>query len=127
MRAVRDQKLDAKTKPPFAVVRKDRSLFGFAGLWERWEDKASGEVVQSFTIITTGGLSDELAGRDDVGAVANHRYLPPSGRRSEALKSRGAAASRACSHRRARCAGCNVAHRVLLRPPDLLGAILSGR
>jgi putative SOS response-associated peptidase YedK len=32
---------------------KDRSLFGFAGLWERWRDKASGEVVRSFTIITT--------------------------------------------------------------------------
>jgi putative SOS response-associated peptidase YedK len=31
----------------------DRGLFGFAGLWERWKDKASGEVVRSFTIITT--------------------------------------------------------------------------
>jgi putative SOS response-associated peptidase YedK len=32
---------------------KDRSLFGFAGLWERWKDKTSGELVRSFTIITT--------------------------------------------------------------------------
>jgi putative SOS response-associated peptidase YedK len=32
---------------------KDRGLFGFAGLWERWKDKASGEVVRSCTIITT--------------------------------------------------------------------------
>jgi putative SOS response-associated peptidase YedK len=47
------QKLDAKTKQPYAIVMKDRSLFGFAGLWERWKDKASGEVVRSFTIITT--------------------------------------------------------------------------
>ncbi len=46
-------KLDAKTKQPYAIVMKDRSLFGFAGLWERWKDKASGEVVRSFTIITT--------------------------------------------------------------------------
>src|SRR6267143_4189868 len=46
-------KLDAKTKQPYAMVMKDRSLFGFAGLWERWTDKASGEVVRSFTIITT--------------------------------------------------------------------------
>jgi putative SOS response-associated peptidase YedK len=45
--------LDAKTKQPYAIVMKDRSLFGFAGLWERWTDKASGEVVRSFTIITT--------------------------------------------------------------------------
>ena len=47
------KKLDAKTKQPYAIVMKDRSLFGFAGLWERWKDKASGEVVRSFTIVTT--------------------------------------------------------------------------
>ena len=46
------KKLDPKTKQPYAIVMKDRSLFGFAGLWERWTDKASGEVVRSFTIIT---------------------------------------------------------------------------
>jgi putative SOS response-associated peptidase YedK len=32
---------------------KDRSLFVFAGLWERWKDKTSGETVRSCTIITT--------------------------------------------------------------------------
>jgi putative SOS response-associated peptidase YedK len=47
------KKLDAKTKQPYAITMKDRSLFGFAGLWERWKDKASGELVRSFTIITT--------------------------------------------------------------------------
>jgi putative SOS response-associated peptidase YedK len=25
---------------------------GFAGLWERWKDPASGETIKSFTIIT---------------------------------------------------------------------------
>src|SRR5713226_4724861 len=47
------KKLDAKTKQPYAITMRDRSLFGFAGLWERWKDKASGEVVRSCTIITT--------------------------------------------------------------------------
>src|SRR5258706_9914962 len=47
------KKLDAKTKQPYAITMKDRSVFGFAGLWERWKDKASGEVVRSCTIITT--------------------------------------------------------------------------
>jgi putative SOS response-associated peptidase YedK len=47
------KKLDAKTKQPYAITMEDRSLFGFAGLWERWKDKASGEIVRSFTIITT--------------------------------------------------------------------------
>jgi putative SOS response-associated peptidase YedK len=47
------KKLDAKTRQPYAIVMKDRCLFGFAGLWERWKDKASGEVVRSCTIVTT--------------------------------------------------------------------------
>jgi putative SOS response-associated peptidase YedK len=29
------KKLDAKTKQPYAIVMKDRSVFRFAGLWER--------------------------------------------------------------------------------------------
>lgn len=47
------QKLDAKRKQPFALMMKDRSVFGFAGLWEKWTEKASGEVIHSCTIITT--------------------------------------------------------------------------
>ena len=47
------KKLDPKTKQPFRIVMKDRSIFGFAGLWERWTDRASGETIQSCTIITT--------------------------------------------------------------------------
>lgn len=47
------QKLDAKGKQPYAIVMKDRGVFGFAGLWERWTDKASGEVIRSCTIVTT--------------------------------------------------------------------------
>jgi putative SOS response-associated peptidase YedK len=47
------KKIDAKTKQPYAIVMKDRSVFGFAGLWERWKDRASGEMIQSCTIITS--------------------------------------------------------------------------
>ncbi|MGH2448407.1 MAG: SOS response-associated peptidase [Chloroflexota bacterium] len=47
------QKLPDKHKQPYAMVMKDRSVFGFAGLWEKWTDKASGEVVRSCTIIIT--------------------------------------------------------------------------
>jgi len=32
---------------------KDRRVFGFAWLWERWKDRASGRSIQSCTIITT--------------------------------------------------------------------------
>src|ERR1700722_8515021 len=47
------QKLDAKTKQPYAIVPKDGGTFSFAGLWERWNDRAAGKTVQSCTIITT--------------------------------------------------------------------------
>jgi putative SOS response-associated peptidase YedK len=47
------QATGAKRKQPYVIQMKDRSVFGFAGLWERWTDKASGEVVRSCTIVTT--------------------------------------------------------------------------
>src|SRR5690606_33355300 len=45
------KKLDAKTKQPYYITRKDEQPFAFAGLWERWEKGA--EPVESCTIITT--------------------------------------------------------------------------
>jgi putative SOS response-associated peptidase YedK len=47
------KKLGPKEKQPYHIGMADGSLFAFAGLWERWRDKASGETVRSFTIVTT--------------------------------------------------------------------------
>ena len=47
------QKSDAKTKQPYAISLKDGSLFAFAGLWDKWTDKATGQPLVTFTIITT--------------------------------------------------------------------------
>ena len=47
------QKIDAKTKQPFAIVMKDGSPYAFAGLWERWDDSATKDTLETFTIITT--------------------------------------------------------------------------
>jgi putative SOS response-associated peptidase YedK len=46
------KKLNAKTRQPYRFCLADGGLMGFAGLWERWKDPASGETIQSFTIIT---------------------------------------------------------------------------
>jgi putative SOS response-associated peptidase YedK len=46
-------RIDPKTKQPFAIALKDKSMFAFAGLWESWEDKGSGERLYTFTIVTT--------------------------------------------------------------------------
>ena len=45
------KKLDAKTKQPYAIGMADRSLFGFAGLWEGWKDP-EGNWLHTYTIIT---------------------------------------------------------------------------
>jgi len=42
-----------KTKQPYAVSLTSGRLFGVAGLWDRWKDKASGEWLDTFTVITT--------------------------------------------------------------------------
>jgi SOS response associated peptidase (SRAP) len=47
------QKIDAKTKQPFAIGMKDRSPYAFAGLWDRWRDPATKEPLETFTVITT--------------------------------------------------------------------------
>jgi putative SOS response-associated peptidase YedK len=40
-------------KEPYVVVPTDDRPFAFAGLWERWKDQATQEIVRSCTIITT--------------------------------------------------------------------------
>ncbi len=47
------QKVDAKTKQPYAIGLNDGSLFAFAGLWETWKDKESGKMLETYTIVTT--------------------------------------------------------------------------
>ena len=47
------QKIDAKRKQAYAIGMKDGSMFAFAGLWDRWKDKSSGNVLETFTVITT--------------------------------------------------------------------------
>jgi putative SOS response-associated peptidase YedK len=47
------QKLDAKRRQAYAIGMKDGTMFAFAGLWERWKDRSSGNVLETFTVTTT--------------------------------------------------------------------------
>ena len=47
------QKLDAKTKQPFAIALKSGEPYALAGLWEKWKDRAAGTELLTFTVITT--------------------------------------------------------------------------
>jgi putative SOS response-associated peptidase YedK len=46
------QKLNAKTRCPFAIALRSSEPYAFAGLWESWKPK-DGEPLETFTIITT--------------------------------------------------------------------------
>ena len=45
------------TKRPFAISMKDDSIMSVAGVWEHWVSKDTGEIVDSFSIITTSANS----------------------------------------------------------------------
>jgi putative SOS response-associated peptidase YedK len=47
------QRLNAKTKQPFAIAMKDGKPYALAGLWERWKDHKAGTELLTFTVITT--------------------------------------------------------------------------
>lgn len=46
------KKIDAKTKQPYAIALHDGSPFAFAGLWDSWQDKTTGEYIETYTLIT---------------------------------------------------------------------------
>lgn len=47
------QKLDAKNRQAWAIGLRGASMLAFAGLWERWKDKATGQPLETYTILTT--------------------------------------------------------------------------
>jgi putative SOS response-associated peptidase YedK len=47
------QKKGTGAKQPFYFYLKEKEVFGFAGLWETWLDKQTGEELETCTIITT--------------------------------------------------------------------------
>jgi putative SOS response-associated peptidase YedK len=48
-------------KQPYLIGFKDGRPFSFAGLWESWKDQASGETIETYTIIT--GEPNAVAGK----------------------------------------------------------------
>lgn len=42
--------IDKKTKQPYAVALSDDRLFSFGGIWDRWKDHGTGQVIESLDI-----------------------------------------------------------------------------
>src|SRR5579862_1726734 len=47
------QVLGKRTKQPWAIELTDGDVFAFAGLWDRWKDRTTGQALETYTIITT--------------------------------------------------------------------------
>lgn len=47
------QPLKTANKYPYFITLKDKEYFFMAGIWQPWTDKATGEYVESFAIVTT--------------------------------------------------------------------------
>ncbi len=47
-------KREGKTKTPYRISTTNVEIFGVAGLWEKWHNKETSEIVYSFTVITQG-------------------------------------------------------------------------
>lgn len=45
------------SKRPFAIHLADKSIMSVAGIWEHWVSKETGEIVDSFSIVTTAANS----------------------------------------------------------------------
>jgi len=46
------QRIDPKTKRPYAIALRSGEPYAFAGLWERWKPR-EGPAIESFTLVTT--------------------------------------------------------------------------
>ena len=60
-------------KQPFHIRFSDRRAFAFAGLWERWHQKP-GEIVESFTILTTSPNSVTAPIHDRMPVILGPEY-----------------------------------------------------
>jgi putative SOS response-associated peptidase YedK len=52
------KKLEDGTKQPYNISLKSGEAMAFAGIWEEWKDPATGEILESFAVITT--VANEL-------------------------------------------------------------------
>jgi putative SOS response-associated peptidase YedK len=78
-----------KVRQPYAIARPDGRPIGLAGLWAGWKDEDTGEVIRSFTIITTAA-NDMMSPIHDRMPVmlpeeAWDRWLDPGRLEGEAL------------------------------------------
>ncbi len=48
---------EGEQKQPYYIHRADRAPLALAGLWEKWTDKATGEIIESCSIVTMAAVA----------------------------------------------------------------------
>ena len=70
-----------KTKIPFSIRPTDQELFAFAGIWNRWVNRETGEEIPTFAIITMDASPFMQQLHDRMPAVlpasSAHRWIDP--------------------------------------------------
>jgi putative SOS response-associated peptidase YedK len=78
-----------RVRQPYAVVRRDGRPMALAGLWAGWKDEDTGEIIRSFTIVTTTANEDVAPIHDRMPVVvpesAWDRWLDPTRTEGRAL------------------------------------------
>ncbi len=76
-------------RQPYAIVRPDGRPIALAGLWAGWKDEDTGEIIRSFTVVTTAANSMMAPIHDRMPVVIPEehwdRWLDPSVTDAEAL------------------------------------------
>lgn len=78
-----------KIRQPYAFQRRDGRPMALAGLWAGWKDEDTGEIIRSFTIVTTSANDDVAPVHDRMPVVipesAWDRWLDPTRTEGAAL------------------------------------------
>jgi putative SOS response-associated peptidase YedK len=83
------QKTDGKKQPHYFHMKDDKP-FAFAGLWDHWEGKEDGEVIESCTILTTDANELLRAYHDRMPVILDpagyDRWLDPATQKPELVQ-----------------------------------------
>lgn len=76
-------------KQPYFIYPKDQQLFSFAGIYDTWTNKSTGEILESFSIITTSPNAEMESIHDRMPVILKPsdeaRWLEPSNDQPESV------------------------------------------
>jgi putative SOS response-associated peptidase YedK len=70
------------------LIAKDDSPFAFAGIWDRWKDDATGEVLESFAIVTVDPSEWMAKYHDRMGVILSRRITSDGSKKEKSINCR---------------------------------------